>query len=253
MAPIYTSINPVRIRSYLVRLPIVTRLVLFLIVALFFLSILLPWIPPWGALTPSKVNLATLHRLSTYPLLHVNLFHIILNLLALTPLLERFEAEHGSLNALILFSGPFSTFPGAVYVLLEKLLRLDSSVMGSSIWIFLLLASEAMKTHRVNPNFSVGPYSIPTWTTPLIMVVVVTFIVPNTSLLGHLCGAGMGYLWGLNYIRFLLPPDGIVRFLEDKLDLLRRLPHYVSLDQKTYGRFGVLPSTASGVTVGSAV
>jgi hypothetical protein len=33
--------------------------------------------------------------------------------------------------------------------------------------------------------------------------------------------------------------------VEGKLNLLGRLPHYVSVDQKTYGRYGVLPSTSA--------
>jgi hypothetical protein len=48
---------------------------------------------------------------------------------------------------------------------------------------------------------------------------------------------------GLGYLRFLAPPEKILRWIEGKMNLLGRLPHYVSVDQKTYGRFGVLPST----------
>jgi hypothetical protein len=51
---------------------------------------------------------------------------------------------------------------------------------------------------------------------------------------------GMGYLW------FLAPPESGLRWVETRLNLLARLPHYVSVDKSTYGRFGVLPSTAAG-------
>jgi hypothetical protein len=120
-----------------------------------------------------------------------------------------------------------------------------------------------MKTHKTNPNFryppsslptpilprtnprpSIGPYKIPTWTTPLILALVTSILIPHVSLLGHLCGAAIGYLWGLGYIKFLVPPEKILRWLETKLNLLGRLPHYVSVDQKTYGRYGVLPTTS---------
>lgn len=50
---------------------------------------------------------------------------------------------------------------------------------------------------------------------------------------------------GLGYLKFLAPPEKALRWIEGKLNLLGRLPHYVSVDQKTYGRFGVLPSTNS--------
>ncbi|KAL2356053.1 rhomboid protein-like protein, partial [Cryomyces antarcticus] len=161
-------------------------------------------------------------------------------------LLERFEAEHGTLVTLSLFTGPFGLLPGGIYIGIERLLlRSNTAIQGASIWVFLLLASEAMKTYKAHPYFSLGDVKIPTWTTPLVIILFVSFLVPHTSLIGHLCGAVIGYLWGLNYIRFLVPPERILRFVEGKLNLLGRLPHYVSIDQKTYGRYGVLPTTTT--------
>jgi len=57
------------------------------------------------------------------------------------------------------------------------------------------------------------------------------------------------FLVGLGYLKFLVPPEKILRWIESKLNLLGRLPHYISVDQKTFGRYGVLPSsnnTANG-------
>jgi len=70
-------------------------------------------------------------------------------------------------------------------------------------------------------------------------------------MLGHLCGALIGYLWGLGYIKFLAPPEKVLRWIEGKLNLLGRIPHYVSVDQKVYGRYGVLPQTTvvNGVAI----
>lgn len=48
---------------------------------------------------------------------------------------------------------------------------------------------------------------------------------------------------GLGYLKILAPPDKVLRWIEGKLNLLGRLPHYVSMDQKTYGRYGVLPTS----------
>jgi hypothetical protein len=63
-----------------------------------------------------------------------------------------------------------------------------------SIWVFMLLGMEAIKTYRINPYFELGTTRIPTWTTPLILVLFVFVLIPHTSLLGHLCGLGVGYL-----------------------------------------------------------
>lgn len=187
------------------------------------------------------------YRLNTYPLLHRSLFHFLLNTVTLIPLLERFEAEYGTVVTLILFSGPFGLLPGGLYTLLERyVFHLNGAAIGASVWVFLLLASEAMKQYRINPHFTILDYRIPTWTTPLIFILIVSFLVPHTSFLGHLCGAAVGYLWGSGYIRWLAPHDKVLRWIEGKLNLLGRVPHYVSVDQKTYGRYGVLPSTNNG-------
>ncbi|KAF2869023.1 hypothetical protein BDV95DRAFT_109902 [Massariosphaeria phaeospora] len=244
--PSYAQFNPIRIRSYILRLPLCTRLLLAAMVGLWIAAIPFPWLREWARLDPDKMDFTQMHRLNLFPIMHLNFLHLIFNMLAVTPLIERFEAEYGTLVTLALFTGPFGTLPGGIYVLLEKfVLRTNTSVMGASIWVFLLLASEAMKTSKTNPNFSIGPYKIPTWTTPLILVLLTSFVVPNVSLVGHLCGAGIGYLWASGYIKFLVPHEKILRWLETKLNLLGRLPHYVSVDQKTYGRYGVLPTTAS--------
>lgn len=62
-----------------------------------------------------------------------------------------------------------------------------------SIWVFTLLAVEAVKTYRSNPYFMLGDTKIPTWITPLVLVLFVSVLVPNTSFLGHVCGVVFGY------------------------------------------------------------
>lgn len=148
----------------------------------------------------------------------------------------------------------FSTLPAALYMLFEKvILQSNNGVMGASVWFFLLLGLEAIRTHRTDPHLTIATYSIPTWTTPLLLVFVTSALVPSTSLLGHLCGLAVGYVCGLGYMKFLSPPEKVLRWIEGTLNLLQRLPRYVSVDQKTYGRFGVLPSTGAapgGVALG---
>lgn len=65
--------------------------------------------------------------------------------------------------------------------------------MFYSIWVFVLLGIEAIRTYRTNPYLVIATHQIPTWTTPLALILVVAALVPGTSLLGHLCGVGMGY------------------------------------------------------------
>ncbi|KAF2224438.1 putative rhomboid family protein [Elsinoe ampelina] len=245
-----------RARSYIVRLPLCTRLLGLVTVGFFIASLTLPWFPKWAALIPNEVALTSMHRINTYPFLHLGFIHFFLNILALIPLLERFEAEFGTLITLALFTGPFSTLPGGLYVLIEKFIfHSNIGVQGASIWIFLLMASEAIKTWKANPNFEIGGVKIPTWTYPCAVCLVISALIPASSFTGHVCGLLIGYLWGLGYIKFLVPSERILRWVEGKLNLLGRLPHYVSVDQKTYGRYGVLPSVSGqrNSTLGSGI
>ena len=50
-------------------------------------------------------SFSTGYRLNTYPLVHAGLLHAVLNVLALTPLLARFETDSGSLLAAAFLAG----------------------------------------------------------------------------------------------------------------------------------------------------
>lgn len=86
--------------------------------------------------------------------MHKGLFHALLNVVALTPLMERFESEYGTLSSVALFIGrecahavlgdsllcaaltttrtAFSTIPALLYVFIERgILRVDNAVMGA--------------------------------------------------------------------------------------------------------------------------
>ncbi|PQE14355.1 Rhomboid 2 protein [Rutstroemia sp. NJR-2017a BBW] len=237
-----------RLRSYILRLPLFTRCIIGIMILLWIVSIQKVWdVQKWGALYPDEIGLSSMYRTNTFPLIHAGFIHMIMNVIAVTPLIERFEAEHGTLTSLALFMGPLSTIPALMYTLIERgIFHLNTGVLGAreySIWVFTLLAVEAVKTYKTNPNFTVGTVQIPTWTSPLILVLFISFLVPNTSFLGHVCGLAFGYGWGLGYLKFLAPPEKILRWIEGKMNLLGRLPHYVSVDQKTYGRYGVLPTS----------
>lgn len=243
MAPSLPQFSAARMRSYVFRLPLFTRAMILVIVLLWIASYVVD-VQQWGALIPKEIGISTLYRTNTFPLVHAGFFHAFMNLLALTPLLERFEAEYGTLTTLALFLGPLSTIPALLYTFIERgILGMNTAVLGASIWVFTLIAMEAVKTYKSNPYFMLGTTQIPTWITPFVMVLFVSFLIPNTSFLGHVCGLLFGYGWELGYLKFLAPPDWALRWIEGKLNLLGRLPHYVSVDQKTYGRYGVLPTT----------
>lgn len=59
----------------------------------------------WGSIIPDKVKIGSMYRLNTYPLVHMGFVHMFLDTLCLVPLLERFEAEWGTLTSIALFLG----------------------------------------------------------------------------------------------------------------------------------------------------
>ncbi|KAL2163713.1 hypothetical protein VTH06DRAFT_5771 [Thermothelomyces fergusii] len=238
------KLNIGRTIAYIDRLPLFARLAIVLMVGLEALA-LQPWwdVKAWGRLEPDLISLSTMYRTNTFPLLHVNVFHLAINLLGVVPMLERFEVEHGTLTSLALFFGPLSTIPALIYVGIERfVLQKNTPIIGASIWGFLLLGAEAIRQSRKSPYLVIsGRPTIPTWAGPIVMLFVVALMMPGSSMLGHVCGLFVGYIFGMGYLRFLVPPEWALRFIEGKLNLRVRLPYYVSVDQKTYGRFGVLP------------
>ncbi|KIV82091.1 hypothetical protein, variant [Exophiala sideris] len=189
-------INPSRLRSYVVRLPLFTRLILLAIFAFWLLELQTVWsVIQWGSLDPKQINFGSLYRLNTFALIHTGFFHMLMDTLCLVPLLERFESEWGTLTSVALFLGPLGQIPAGLYLLLDAvILRDNTPVLGASIWVFLLLASESIKTYRANPYFEISGQKIPTWITPLVLVVLTSILVPNASFLGHLSGCITGYL-----------------------------------------------------------
>lgn len=154
--PLPPSLNPTRLRTHLLRLPLFTRLTV-LIITLFYLLSLNPTtfsISEWGCLKPSLIGLFSggMYRLNTYVFIHNGFWHALLNVVCLVPLMERFEREVGTLTSAALWLGPLATIPGGVYIGVERgVLGRDQGVCGGSVWVFLLLAVEAVRGWRVEP------------------------------------------------------------------------------------------------------
>lgn len=53
----YTQFNPTRLRSYILRLPLATRLLLLAIIGLWIATIPLPWLREFARLEPAKMDL----------------------------------------------------------------------------------------------------------------------------------------------------------------------------------------------------
>lgn len=201
MAPSLPQFSAARMRSYIFRLPLFTRAIIFVIVALWLAS-LLPVldVQQWGSLIPKEIGISTcrypscrprtnhdgriwltctfhpVYRTNTFPLVHAGFFHAFMNLLALTPLLERFEAEYGTLTTLALFLGreswyaagrlvyfmadcwwfvALSTIPALLYTFIERgLLGMNTAVLGARYGLHYLHQKEYVLIRMIVYGFS---------------------------------------------------------------------------------------------------
>jgi glycosylphosphatidylinositol transamidase len=134
--PIPTALfNPNRIRSYILRLPLFTRAIILVVLIFWVLELQTVWsVIEWGSLKPSQIGIFTggMYRLNTFVFVHLGLLHMVLNLVILVPLMERFEREFGTLTSLALFVVPLATIPAGLYLVIESMVfRGDTAVVGS--------------------------------------------------------------------------------------------------------------------------
>ncbi|KAF8541956.1 rhomboid protein 2 [Trichophaea hybrida] len=238
-----------RFENYLRRLPLLTKTVFFAIT----LARVVEWIgvplEEMWALDPERMDLSQMHRLNTYILVHANVVHMLVNLIAVTPLLERFEREVGTLKTALLVAGPIVTFPAGLYLAIEMgIFRGGQAVVGVSALVFTLLAVEAVKTCGFQPYYRIVGWEIPTWTTPIFWMVFASFLWPASSALGHFCGLVVGYAYACRCLRLLEPSEWILTKVEQKLGfLLLRLPWYVNLEKRQELNYmEMLPAVGGG-------
>lgn len=142
---------------------------------------------------------------------------------------------------------------------------------GSAL-VFTFLAIEAVKTASFQPNYNIIGYKIPTFYTPIFWMVLVSFLMPGSSLLGHFCGMVIGYACmftpfatlpqipeltpsdACRYLRLLEPSEWILTKVEQKLGfILRRLPWYVDLEaRQELNYMEMLPAVGGGPKSGNS-
>lgn len=73
------------------------------------------------------------------------------------------------------------------------LLNGTTTVAGASALVFTLMAIEAVKTYGFQPYYIIAGYEFPSYFTPVFWMVLMAFLMPGSSLLGHFCGLVIGY------------------------------------------------------------
>ncbi|KAK6509403.1 putative rhomboid protease [Arthrobotrys musiformis] len=240
---------PDRIASTVRRLPILTRGLLGLTVVLFILGRVVE-VNPVLELDNQAFGITQLHRLNTYPFVHRGWIHLIIDLLAVTYPLSRFEREKGTLHTLLMVVGPFSTFPAVGYTVIDKFFWGGLGVYyGMSVFIVMFAAMDATRVYKYKPYYWIGGYRVPSWA-PVVggVILLEVFLGGGTGWVVHILGMAVGWAYAAEYLKLLEPPEKVLKFVETKLRfLVSRVPFYVALDGRdSAGHTLVLPTFAEG-------
>ncbi|CCH62104.1 hypothetical protein TBLA_0G01600 [Henningerozyma blattae CBS 6284] len=169
------------------------------------------------SMQPESLFTFDIGRLSSYPLGHMSITHIIFNILALIPLLNIFETTHGTLYTGVLLNIS-AVVCGVMYCVAGRFLYPEVSVLGASGWGFTFFAYFAVKEASVRPRQRLfgTQYSFPTLIGPIVTLALIAIFVPGSSFWGHLFGMIFGYFmgWKENWVSKIAPPSWILIKIE---------------------------------------
>lgn len=192
-------------------------------------------------LLPSAPIDLNLNALSFYIFPHVNVFHLILNLVALFPLLSRYEKSHGTVYTGVTLN-LLAVITALQYCVVGLLLYPADAVAGLSGICFSLLTYFCYKEHDTSPvimslHVAGSQISIPTIYFPFFNLFAVALVIPSTSFFGHLAAIGAGYLLALGKLSVLYPPAKIIlaieAFLASGITKLQGLVLYIREEDAT--------------------
>ncbi|AET37893.1 putative rhomboid protease RBD2 Ecym_2141 [Eremothecium cymbalariae DBVPG len=190
-----------------------------------FLTLLyiLNWVFPINngiLLSTASLKKIQLNRLTLYPLAHLSLAHLVFNCMSLFPQLTIFEAVHGTFYTAIVLN-MLALFTAVFYCLLGMLFFPNSQVGGASGWCFSLLGYYSAKESELRPYYQVtANHKIPTILFPLILVVLLSLLLPQSSFWGHIIGLCLGYLMAIKepWLQYITPPSWAITKIETWMD-----------------------------------
>lgn len=167
------------------------------------------------------------YRLISYIYVHGSILHYLGNSFAAFPLLSKFENQSGSLLTLAVPLIAFTLLPSLIYVSVSIAIDMNIVLIGASGMVFALLALEAMRQHAIMPSTPLLGFSLPTWSLPFIILVVIAVLIPGSSFLGHFLGMIIGYFFHFAWRYVTLPPRAM-NAIERKLSpVTKYVPSYV--------------------------
>ncbi|XP_022842794.1 rhomboid-like protein 15 isoform X1 [Olea europaea var. sylvestris] len=162
------------------------------------------------------------YRIYTAILFHGSLLHVMFNMLALVPLGSELERVMGSIRLLYIII-LLATSNAILHLFVALLVAynpfhpyenlMNECAIGFSGVLFSMIVIETGLS-GVQSRSVFGLFHVATKWYPWILLVVFQLLMPNVSLLGHLCGilSGFAYTWGL--FKFLIPGTSFYSSIE---------------------------------------
>ncbi|TQE10833.1 hypothetical protein C1H46_003533 [Malus baccata] len=153
------------------------------------------------------------YRIFTSIIFHGSVLHVLFNMMALVPLGSELERIMGTVRLLYMII--LLAISNAVLHLLIALLvsynpihpsqyLMDECAIGFSGILFSMIVIEtSLSGHQSRSVF--GLFNVPAKWYAWILLVVFQVVMPNVSLLGHLCGILSGFAYTYSLLNFLIP------------------------------------------------
>ena len=208
-----------RLEEFLGQVPVVTRALLFVNLAVHALIFIFSLSLNTFAISAHLVvNDAEYYRVVSAAFVHAGLMHIFMNMSSLLQLGLSLEAHFGSLQ--FLFLTLWSIFAvGIVYVCLAVLFsyvdpaEMYSSGVGYSGILFTYALIESFHTTETSRSIF-GMFSVPSRMYPFILLIILQIVIPNISFLGHGAGILVGLAVVYGGMNFILPSNEFLLYLE---------------------------------------
>ena len=210
-----------RLAAYCGSLPVVNRLVLGVCVAVYFYTPLLypAELFEWDFCVYLVVYRGEWYRALTGTFLHGGVLHIAMNMFTMLSLGVRIEQAVGSLaltGLTALFTLANAGLEIAIRIALFKATGDVTWTLARAVGFSGVLFSFIIIHTKVtrSETYNLCGFQIPAWVYPWVLLVGISFIIPNASFVGHLCGLLMGIAYVKGYLNCLLPKRSCQRAFE---------------------------------------
>eukprot|EP01080_Neovahlkampfia_damariscottae_P007554 gene7554-11877_t len=204
------------------KFPLYTRIILCSCVGLYIVGLLSGW-PSTSNICFSPLSVikfpSRFYTIFTHPFFHLGILHIVFNMMAALSFGVGLENRLGttelflSLLALILLATSLELLIVALFVYIPSLSSFVVNTFGRSLFnqivytcgagfsgILFAYMAISNKVFQVERESVFGLFSIPAAIYPWLLLILLQFIFPNVSLMGHLSGLIAGYIYAYGFL-----------------------------------------------------